>query len=251
MIRILAIGNSFSVDALQYFKQITDAAGIETECVNLYIGGCSLARHAQNIQNNSADYERFYNGVGTGAAMSCREALLEQPWDIVTIQQASHDSGIPESYEPYGTQVLDYIKQLAPQAEIWFHRTWAYEHGSDHSCFPRYGCDQETMFRALHDASEAFAQCHHLPVIPSGDVIQALRKFPEFDVRRGGISLCRDGFHMSLDYGRYAVAATWAQMLTGTDVRGNSFRCEEMREDYLTLIQNTVHEVCQKEASRR
>jgi len=57
MIRILAIGNSFSVDALHYFKQTADAAGIETECVNLYIGGCSLERHAENIQNDSAAQE--------------------------------------------------------------------------------------------------------------------------------------------------------------------------------------------------
>lgn len=244
MIRILAIGNSFSVDALHYFKQIADAAGIETECVNLYIGGCSLERHAQNIQNDSADYERYYNGVATGHRISCREALLEQLWDIVTVQQASHDSGMPETYEAYGSQVLDYVKKLAPQAKIWFHRTWAYEHGSNHDCFPRYGCDQETMFRALLSASSDFAQRHDLPVIPSGNVIQALRGFPEFDVRQGGLSLCLDGFHMSRDYGRYAVAATWVEMLTGADVRGNSFRSGDMREDYVSLIQNTVHEVC-------
>jgi len=244
MIRILAIGNSFSVDALHYFKQIADAAGIETECVNLYIGGCSLERHAGNIQNDSADYERFHNGVATGEKISCREALLEQSWDIVTVQQASHDSGIPESYEPYGSQVLDYVKKLAPRASIWFHRTWAYEHGSDHACFPRYDCNQETMFRALQMASTDFALRHNLPVIPSGNVIQALRGCPEFDVRQGGTSLCRDGFHMSMDYGRYAVAATWVEMLTGADVRGNSFRTEEMCRDHLTLIQDTVHRIC-------
>ena len=110
--------------------------------------------------------------------------------------------------------------------------------------FPRYDCDQEAMFRALLSASSDFAKRHDLPVIPSGNVIQALRKYPEFDIRQGGLSLCRDGFHMSLDYGRYAVAATWVEMLTGADVRGNGFRSEEMRWDYVSLIQNTVHEVC-------
>ena len=244
MIRILAIGNSFSVDALCYFKQIADAAGVDTECVNLYIGGCTLERHAANIRNDTADYERYYNGVATGRKISCREALLEQRWDIVTVQQASHDSGIPETYEPYGSQVLNYVKETAPQARVWFHRTWAYEHGSNHIFFPRYGCDQETMFRSLQAASADFALRHDLPVIPSGDVIQALRGFPEFDVRRGGVSLCSDGFHMSHDYGRYAVASTWVEMLTGADVRGNSFRTEQMRGDYLTLIQNTVHRIC-------
>ena len=40
MIRILAIGNSFSEDATYYLHQILEAAGVENLVVNLFIGGC-------------------------------------------------------------------------------------------------------------------------------------------------------------------------------------------------------------------
>ena len=42
-IKILAIGNSFSEDAIeQYLHELADADGIETVIGNLYIPGCSL-----------------------------------------------------------------------------------------------------------------------------------------------------------------------------------------------------------------
>lgn len=44
MFRVLAIGNSFSQDAMAYLVQLAASGGVEMEAVNLYIGGCSLAR---------------------------------------------------------------------------------------------------------------------------------------------------------------------------------------------------------------
>ena len=48
--RSLSIGNSFSQDAYGYLHQIAASLGIEWECVNLYIGGCSLQYHAENLR---------------------------------------------------------------------------------------------------------------------------------------------------------------------------------------------------------
>ena len=53
-------------------------------------------------------------------------------------------------------------------------------------------------------------------IIPVGDAIQYLREnVKEFDYSAGGLSLCRDGFHLSLLYGRFAAAAVWYKTLTG------------------------------------
>ena len=46
---------------------------------------------------------------------------------------------------------------------------------------------------------------------------------PEFDYKNGGISLCRDGFHLSLDYGRYIAAAVWLRVLSGKPVSAACF----------------------------
>ena len=49
-IKLLAIGNSFSVDALQYFYQIASSLGVNDITIgNLYIGSCSLETHLNNI----------------------------------------------------------------------------------------------------------------------------------------------------------------------------------------------------------
>ena len=64
------------------------------------------------------------------------------------------------------------------------------------------------MYRRLKDASEMAVKLIGAELIPTGTVIQTLRaSLPEFRYREGGRSLCRDGFHLSLDYGRFAAAA--------------------------------------------
>ena len=52
MKKILAIGNSFSVDATEYLHQMAAAAGIETKVVNLYIGGLSVSVERKNDGKN-------------------------------------------------------------------------------------------------------------------------------------------------------------------------------------------------------
>ena len=50
MMKVLAIGNSFSQDATHYLHKIAASDGVEMKVVNLYIGGCSLEQHWKNIQ---------------------------------------------------------------------------------------------------------------------------------------------------------------------------------------------------------
>lgn len=87
-------------------------------------------------------------------------------------------------------------------------------------------------------------------MIPSGDVIQALRKVPPFVYGEGGMSLCRDGFHMHYLYGRYALAATWYERLIGKDIQENTFMPHsdlwdgEADPEALAVIRKIVHRVC-------
>ncbi len=136
--KILAIGNSFSEDATYYLKKIASSANVICTVVNLYIGGCSLQQHAENIKNNTHSYRYELNGVYTDKTVSVIEVLKEEKWDIVTLQQVSGLSGIYESYGANLRLVLDCVKKYAPQAKIYFHETWAYEIDSTHSDFVRY-----------------------------------------------------------------------------------------------------------------
>ena len=51
--KVLAIGNSFSNDAMRYLHGIAKADGVDMKTVNLFIGGCPLSRHYANIHNLS------------------------------------------------------------------------------------------------------------------------------------------------------------------------------------------------------
>ena len=222
MIRVLAIGNSFSDDARTFVHQIAQASGLEIAIGNLYIGGCSLERHWQNAQADAAAYDYSKTGCENRPA-SIREALQEEKWDYVTLQQASHFSGKPETYQPYLNELSAYVKKYAPQAEQLIHETWAYETDSSHPAFPDYGCDQQRMYALLKDAYDRAAQAIGARVIPSGDAFQIARRHSLFDHAHGGQSLNRDGFHASLTKGRYLLGCVWVETLTGVSMVGNAF----------------------------
>lgn len=246
MIKILAIGNSFSEDATAYLHDIARAGGIESKVVNLYIGGCPLSLHAENIRNDAADYQYQLNGVFNGKMVSIKEALLEENWDFVTLQQASPDSGIAESYYPFITEVSHYVQSIVPDAVQFIHETWAYETDSDHDQFYRYHNSQEEMYHALRAAYQKASDVTGLPLIPCGEVIQKVRGFKEFDYANGGQSLCRDGFHMHMAYGRYLTAAVWYETILKGNIMENGYLPADCDPKRIERIKTAVHESCGK-----
>lgn len=135
MIKILAIGNSFSQDATHYLHQIGAADNIDLKVVNLYIGGCSLERHWNNIQSEAEEYLYEENGYSTEEYISVQKALDMEDWDYIVTQQVSQDAGIIETYCPYIEYIAHYLKEKAPKAELLLQETWAYEIDSLHSGF--------------------------------------------------------------------------------------------------------------------
>ena len=223
MIRVLAIGNSFSEDAKEYVHEIAESAGIDLVIGNLYIGGCPLELHDRNAQEDKQAY--VYEKTGAQRRMaSIREALEEENWDFVTLQQVSQFSGLWETYQPYLTRLSEYVKQYAPRTEQLIHETWAYEQDSTHGGFAHYDCSQEKMYLSLRNAYDrAACAIGGARVIPSGDAMQIARAHPLFDYANGGKSLNRDGFHASWTHGRYLVGLTWVETLTGADLSASAF----------------------------
>lgn len=249
MIRILSIGNSYSQDAQKWLHQICASVGEEVEAVNLYIGGCSLERHWNEYEHAPDGYRLEINGEPI-RQVTLREGLAMGPWDIITLQQASIHSGKPQSYLPWLPRLAQVVRQAWPEAKLYIHETWAYEHGRDCDWFrSNYGANQRNMYDRLHDAYEMASRLVDAPVIPVGTVIQYLREHcPEFDVNRGGISLnAPDRTHLSATYGRYAAALTWCGYLLGRDVRQVTFKPfheeETVEEKLLEVIREGVYGV--------
>lgn len=252
-VKILAIGNSFSQDATHYLHQIAMAGGINTKVVNLYIGGCSVERHWQNIEQNSKLYLYERDGKSTEQYVSIKDALTEEDWDYVITQQASHDSGLQETYYPFIINLFNYMREYAPNAELLLHETWAYEIDSTHDCFVRYHHNQQEMYEKLSSAYQRAADELGVRMIPCGDVIQKVRTKEPFIYEKGGMSLCRDGFHMHYIYGRYLLAATWYEVLFNKNITENGYMPETVfapgetaDPNVLNVIKECVHQVVTK-----
>lgn len=220
--KILSIGNSFSVDSQEWARKVAAAGGETFELGNLYIGGCSLERHMENVRSGEAAYDYFVNNENIGRA-SVRTALMDEKWDYVTVQQASHFSGKPETYFPFIEELADYARALAPSAEIVVNETWAYEFDSTHPAFESYGRSRFQMHDCLSAAYRRAAGAIGARMIPVGEAVRIARENAAFDPERGGVPLTRDGFHLSLYAGRLLAGLTWYEFFTGRDARENRF----------------------------
>ncbi len=215
-ISILAVGNSFSVDGMQYLYDILKADGAETVVLgNLYISGCTLSTHAGHFSANDPAYKYYKNTAGTWTTTeSVRPltALEERKWDYITLQQASGDSGVASTYADMDG-ILSVVREHCPDAKLVWHMTWAYQGNSTHKSFPTYGSDQMTMYNAIVSAvrGQVLTRPAFAKVIPSGTAVQNLR------TSLYGDKITRDGYHLSYDAGRYVAALTWAGALRGTD----------------------------------
>ena len=223
-ISILAIGNSFSVDGMQYLYDVLAADGAENIVLgNLYISGCTLATHAGHFAENDAAYTYYHNTTGswTSTANTCPlDALQERDWDYITLQQASGVSGKPDTYSPYLDQIVAVVKEHCPGAKLVWHMTWAYQGNSTHSAFPNYGSNQMTMYNAIVSAvnEKILSRGDFSAVIPSGTAVQNLR------TSLYGDRITRDGYHLSYDAGRFVAALTWAGTLFGTQAKQSTWK---------------------------
>lgn len=239
---ILSIGNSFSQDAQRYLHNIAKADGVELNTFNLFIGGCSLSRHYRNMLSEQRVYTLEMNGESTGFKVSLKEALLNRDWDIITIQQVSNESPCYDTYQPYLTGIADYIRTCVPKAAIAVHQTWAYEQGSYRLNTELGYHDHTDMLNDLRDAySKASDEINADFIIPSGEVFGKL-------ISAGIEKVHRDTFHASLGIGRYALGLLWYAVITGNDIKNNTFASadEEISPSQTEIAKKCVAEVISK-----
>lgn len=242
-LRVLAIGNSFSVDAAeQYLHEMAKLDGDTLIIGNLYIGGCSLARHVENARGDLKAYS--YRKIGAdGIKVKTKDvalstALADEAWDCVTMQETSGMSGVYSSWEAWLPELQAYVQsRVKPDARLMIHMTWAYAKDSNHVGFVNYGHDQATMYRAIVSAVSRIAKAQGInEVIPSGTAIQNGR------TSMLGDTFNRDGYHLDKGYGRFTAACTWYAYLTGRDATLNAFIPEGVTPDQAAVAKRAATE---------
>lgn len=215
-VKILAIGNSFSMDCVEYLWDICKSGGVENIVIgHLYYGGCSLDGHWQFMQTGSGAYTYYENTNGEwipNPGYQASAAITRENWDYIVVQQVSGSSGMPDTYENLG-KVLHFIeaRKTNPNVKILWNMTWAYQSDSTHGDFPNYNRNQMAMYNAIVKtvAEKILTNDGIAGVIPAGTAIQNLR------TSYVGDTMTVDGYHLNHSHGRYTAALTWYAAITG------------------------------------
>ena len=231
---------------MAYVYDIAYAAGAEDVYLgDMYIGSCTIEKHLTNAKGDLGAYSYFTNENDkwvehTKYKMS--DAIKSQNWDFISIQQNAKNSGIPSAYEEL-QELVDIVKSQAtnPNVEIVWHMTWACAEDYTGSLFTNYQMSQEVMYNAIIDATKwgVFTNDKISRVIPNGTVMQNIR------TSYWGDTICRDGLHLSLPYGRILggigiIAATVGIDFDKIDLSEVHSKLEEDEEEFIKVALESV-----------
>ncbi len=241
-LRILAIGNSFSQDAVeQYLHELAEAAKKPIVIGNMYIGGAPLSLHWENARTGKAAYSYRKIDVdgmkSTEDGVSILSVLADEAWDYVSLQQASPLSGQFNSYVAPLSALHQYIDSVTAGSvkHIW-HQTWAYASNSTHPGFENYHNDQHEMYQAIMGASAEAQRLVPIDLlVPCGTAIQNAR------TSFIGDHLTRDGYHLDLQIGRFVAACTWFEALFGQQAPVDRYRPEGVSVAQAAVAQQAAH----------
>ena len=237
-LKVLMIGNSFSICNLREMPNVASAMGKRLDLASLFIGGCSLERHWNNVVAASTNaafrpyrFDRTVGGkkvVENGKA-NIPDALVLDKWDVVTVQQASHFSWRPETFEPFGGSLVAKVRELAPQAKIVVQETWSYPPWDKR--LKKFGFDQAEMYRRLRATYAGFAGKYGFDVIPVGTAAEI--------VPDRNLLFTKPDFHFNRE-GVYLQGLAFTAKLFGVDVRKCPYRPDWMPEDRAEAIKAAV-----------
>ena len=241
-VKILFIGNSFTVDATEHLPGMLRSAGIgNVRMVRAYHGGYKLPEFYENY--SAADICTYYycepggtKWESTGSLNRSLESIVaSDTWDIVTLQEHTGSKYAWEWSSAEQDAILglcDKIRRAQPRRRPTICYIMSQAYGRNHATmYPRYFPDQLAMFRAIVAQVEKITEqtCIDI-VIPTGTTLQNLRT----SSLNNAMDLTRDTYHMDYGISRYAAAATVFHTLvtpcTGVGVEGNAYRYSNRSE---------------------
>ena len=270
--RILMIGNSFSVSVMKYAPEVADSLSVDLDITSLYVGGCSFKKHMANVKRDWDEEHKPYlmtRNVRNEAKPSRKVNLLEAldgdvRYDIVTIQQASHESWDLNTYAPHGDELVKLVRKCQPKAKIYVQETWSYTPFDPR--LKEWGFDPNEMYDRLHRAYAEFAKRNGLEIIPMGAAVQRWRERlpvkytdhsfggdvvggryqkPEDQFKRlfdNTWAINSDPFHLN-ENGEYLQALVWITRLFKEDAMACEFVPEKLGEREALLMKEIANEL--------
>jgi uncharacterized repeat protein (TIGR02543 family) len=242
IIRVLCIGNSFTVDAVEdYLSPICRSVGKKVIIGYPYKGGTTLEQHVDYINSNNAIYNYRKideEGVATSQSNTIFDvALKDEKWDYVVIQTDHNYSGVYDHYFPYLTNIMDYVKANGQNSnpKFFLYMTWAYDASSTYNAFALYGNNQQNMYNSIVEcAYKAAEEAGISTVVPAGTAVQNCR------TTYIGQNMNRDGYHMNFEYGRYTVGLAYAASVLGIDPQTVTYHPSSLSDNLAQVCKDAV-----------
>ena len=203
-LRVLAIGNSFTTDALGYMPWMMKAMAnnVDLTLGIVYNGGYTLQQHWYNGARDTVAYRHFHKCVrGTRwvepfSEYTCtlEQAVTQDNWDIILLQQGSYHSRDYGRYQPYLNYLLNWLNQHVTNENVVYGwllpQAWAngYETLGDDTSLNMFADMAACAQRVLDETSISF-------IIPCGTAIENARMTPLDTIGDFG-HLSLDGMHL-------------------------------------------------------
>jgi len=276
-ILVLAIGNSFSQDAMYELKNIAAADGVDIDAYNCYVGGRPLQDHYDSWNAGTVDYTIQPNGDGTGKEKtSSKELVSAKDWNYIILQGTTHaNKGVGSKDTAlwtgdgtiWETMAAD-IAALQPAATRLVHGTWApYETASaafDSGVYADGTPDSRGAYTAaVLDRYELAAnkfsttEGEYLPTAVAFDYLIRHYGFTEVEgtIDANGYawsnasnvkSVYRDSTcHLTGNVGRVLAGLVWYEMITGTPATENNYTRATLTDAEMTMIKEAAHYACE------
>lgn len=243
-LRILFLGNSFTMDAVQHLPALLAGSGINGDITlaHCYYGGRTVTEYNDWTK---ADYTLYKAEAGAStwtthsAKVSIAQVANGGRWDIVTIQEhtGNYHGWIWNDAEKADLESLieKVAKTQSVKPKFYYIFSQSYFNmgkiGSGSRSYMTWPLDSEkssqlAMYQVCKARAEkVMANCPFDGVIATGTMLQNLRTTA---INNNGWDLTRDGYHMDNGIARYGAACTVFEKLvapsTGKNLDDNTFR---------------------------
>ena len=246
VIDVLMIGNSWCYYYVEELYALAEAAGVKMRVCNVYYSGCPIVNHYNWWTNGEAHYQYFETNADgrfeKGNGVSLEWCLAQGEWDVITMNIGGTDmrklsvEEIIAKNAGHVKTLFDYFKTSFPNADFYFHQTWAYELGF----VKEYASgdfridtveDQMAFTEKTRQVVGAYVEAAEIGRINTGDAWELYRAACDaagiehnLCARLGNNGNKGDGSHDGdIGGGQYLNALVWYEVLTGLDCRDTTY----------------------------
>ena len=258
-IKILGVGNSWTMNATNFLGSILTELGVKVLIDYSYAGGAPLSSYWNNLSTNGGNTAAFVHGKwreGSGwdnednKLYSYKDIFLSDDWDIVTHQQQSGNGGNYSSFQPYLHNIVQWEKNNCRVMPLFFmHATWAYPNGYVNDDFENYyQSGTDVMYnKILESYNQAMIDEGIVNVMPSAPMIQQVRELGISD-----IDTSDGGSHLSTN-GQFAAGCVWAEMIirnfldqsvaSGLSIENSTYKPSSLSDEDAVKIRTLAKEI--------